>query len=336
MSAAWSGKALKKKARQDIGKKYFRCVLVAAIVLLVVNVGGILRQAGKEKERGNVYIQNAQDQRDENFLFDLFLIHAKYHYSYIVMHKDFSYTPSEAGKALSDALEKCFPFKAEVMTIGDDSGFFKFWSSPAGKNPFHFPDYFILGPGRAVRFGYNLLIPCLKLIGLIFFCVIVIATKLAGWWFYLSVSKGESPGIEDMFSEFLILVENRLRGIWIIVTMVLKILIWSVLFIVPGFVKALECAMVPFIVASEGELSSKEVFQRSRELMQGQKKRVFLLWLSFAGYLLVYLMIATLGLVFSSVLTSVIWLIFCAVWLFPYWQLTFANLYLELTSEKEA
>ena len=73
----------------------------------------------------------------------------------------------------------------------------------------------------------------------------------------------------------------------IVVTMLLKdvfIGLWSLLLIIPGIVKSYEYMMVPYILAENPGMEWKEVFQISKEMMNGQKWNAFVLDLSFIGW----------------------------------------------------
>ena len=88
------------------------------------------------------------------------------------------------------------------------------------------------------------------------------------------------------------------RRFWFILglTILVQIIVsfGFMMLIVPGIVMTLAYSMWPFIVHDHPELSIKEVLERSRVLMQGHKTDLFLLFLSFIGWLL--LCIPTLGL----------------------------------------
>ena len=73
------------------------------------------------------------------------------------------------------------------------------------------------------------------------------------------------------------------------------LLLWSLLFIIPGIIKAYSYRMVPFILSDEPELDGREAINRSREMMNGHKWRTFVLDLSFILWDL--LAALTLGLV---------------------------------------
>ena len=82
------------------------------------------------------------------------------------------------------------------------------------------------------------------------------------------------------------------------VTLLLKdifLLLWTLLLIFPGVIKAYSYRMVPFILRDNPELSATEVITRSRQLMNGHKWNVFVFDLSYIGWFL--LGAITLGLV---------------------------------------
>lgn len=60
--------------------------------------------------------------------------------------------------------------------------------------------------------------------------------------------------------------------------------LWSLLFVIPGIVKAYEYRMIPYILAEHPEMSREEVFARSKEMMAGNKWNAFVLDLSFLGW----------------------------------------------------
>lgn len=64
----------------------------------------------------------------------------------------------------------------------------------------------------------------------------------------------------------------------------LFISLWSLLFIIPGIVKYYEYMMVPYILAENPGMDRKEVFQISKEMMNGHKTDAFFLDLSFIGW----------------------------------------------------
>ena len=95
----------------------------------------------------------------------------------------------------------------------------------------------------------------------------------------------------------------------------LYIFLWLLLFIIPGIVAAYRYAMTSFILAENPELTAGEAIDRSKELMNGNKWRLFCLHFSFIG-----------------------WIILCGftfgigyLWLTPYEQAANAAFYRDIT-----
>ncbi len=93
---------------------------------------------------------------------------------------------------------------------------------------------------------------------------------------------------------------------------------WYLLFIIPGIIKTYEYRMIPYILAENPGMATREVFARSKKMMEGEKWNAFILDISFIGWNLL------------SLLTCGILNIF---YVNPYYQLTCAALYHTL-SEK--
>ena len=61
----------------------------------------------------------------------------------------------------------------------------------------------------------------------------------------------------------------------------LYIILWTLLFIIPGIVKAYEYRMIPYILSENPNMDRKEVFEMSKQMMTGNKWKAFVLDLSF-------------------------------------------------------
>ena len=92
----------------------------------------------------------------------------------------------------------------------------------------------------------------------------------------------------------------------------LYIVLWGLLLIIPGIIKSYEYRMVNYILAENPEMSTKEVFAMSRDMMRGNKWRAFVLDLSFLGWHLLSLITIGLAGIF---------------YVFPYRNMTNAALY---------
>jgi uncharacterized membrane protein len=56
------------------------------------------------------------------------------------------------------------------------------------------------------------------------------------------------------------------------------------LFVIPGIIKSYEYAIIPYILADDPKISSKDAFKKARQMMKGNKWRLFKLNLSFIGW----------------------------------------------------
>ncbi len=95
------------------------------------------------------------------------------------------------------------------------------------------------------------------------------------------------------------------------------IMLWTLLLIVPGIIKLFSYSMTPYILKDHPELSNNAAIEKSMRMMQGHKMNLFLLELSFIGWLILSLMTLGIGLIF----------------LIPYVNTTLAHFYEELKTK---
>ena len=91
-----------------------------------------------------------------------------------------------------------------------------------------------------------------------------------------------SLDIKDLFSQFGRFKEGFLQ----LFLRNLFVALWSLLFIIPGIIKALSYAMTPFIMAENPDMTALEAINASKELMDGHKAELFMLELTFLGWIL--------------------------------------------------
>lgn len=113
---------------------------------------------------------------------------------------------------------------------------------------------------------------------------------------------------------------NYLHIVWTYFLMVLKVLLWSLLLIIPGIVKAFAYSMAVYIMVENPEMRAIDAIHKSQDMMRGHKFDLFYLMLSFIGWGL--LCILTLGIGF--------------LWLSPYMYATQAAFYEDLKRESES
>ena len=64
------------------------------------------------------------------------------------------------------------------------------------------------------------------------------------------------------------------------------LLLWSLLFIIPGIIKSYSYRLVPYILAENPNMDSNEAITLSRQMMNGNKMKAFLYDLSFIGWII--------------------------------------------------
>ncbi|MDE5565296.1 MAG: DUF975 family protein, partial [Oscillospiraceae bacterium] len=78
----------------------------------------------------------------------------------------------------------------------------------------------------------------------------------------------------------------------------LYIFLWSLLFIIPGIIKAYEYFLIPYMLAENPHLDRKRAFEISKQTMNGEKASLFLLNLSFIGWSLLGALACGVGVYF--------------------------------------
>lgn len=68
--------------------------------------------------------------------------------------------------------------------------------------------------------------------------------------------------------------------------MQLYVSLWSLLLVIPGVIKSYEYRMIPYILAENPGISSREAFAISKQMMDGNKWNAFVLDLSFFGWII--------------------------------------------------
>ena len=128
---------------------------------------------------------------------------------------------------------------------------------------------------------------------------------------YFIKNHDENPELSEIFSSF---KGNYLNVVKIMFLMDLKTLLWLLLLIVPGLIKAYEYSMIPYLLAENPNLSASEAFSLSKQMTTGQKMNLFVLDLSFLGWIILGLICCGIGILF----------------VLPYPEATKAEVYLNL------
>jgi len=124
--------------------------------------------------------------------------------------------------------------------------------------------------------------------------------------------------VRNVFSAF-----NKIyywKSIGVSLLMVIYIVLWALLLIVPGIIKAFSYSMALYIIAENPEMRAEEAIQRSMKMMDGHKMELFILFL--IGF----------GLVILSVFTLFIGLL----WISPWMQVAMVKFYLYVKEDYES
>ena len=130
-------------------------------------------------------------------------------------------------------------------------------------------------------------------------------------FFSVAMYRGEPSSIEDIFREGFDNFGRKLGGyLW----MELFIDLWSLLFVIPGIIKAISYALTPYILADCKNVRATDALKLSMRMMEGHKWEYFVLGLSFIGWML---------------LTSLTCGLLYVFYVGPYMNNTFAGYYAE-------
>jgi uncharacterized membrane protein len=160
----------------------------------------------------------------------------------------------------------------------------------------------ISGAVSGITFGIGalLLVPPL-VVGYAYFCI--------------RVYRGERGDIGEMFSAGFNDYGRSLGGIlW----MYLFTWLWSLLFIIPGIVKYFAYFMTPYILADSRNVSPTDALKLSMRMTYGHKGKIFVMYLSFIGWLLL-----------NAVTFGLLQLLFTG----PYMSTSLAGMYLEIRQD---
>ncbi len=134
--------------------------------------------------------------------------------------------------------------------------------------------------------------------------------------FLLLLRNGDDRLTSNMFE---VSFRQYWHKVWGMFLMYLFIALWTLLFILPGIVKAFSYALTPYILEENPDLSANEAIDHSRAMMKGHKFDLFYLYLSFIGWF--FLSFLTLGIGFF--------------WLIPYMYTAQAAFYEDVKADYE-
>ena len=123
----------------------------------------------------------------------------------------------------------------------------------------------------------------------------------------------EKPELNDLFSQF----HHFGDGFCLALLQTLYILLWGLLFIIPGIVAAYRYAMAPYILAENPGMTASEAITASKQMMEGHKGELFCLGLSFFGWAILSGLTLGIG----------------SLWLTPYMNAAYTAFYRNLSQQ---
>ena len=129
---------------------------------------------------------------------------------------------------------------------------------------------------------------------------------LAGW-------RGSPRTVNEMFVT--LFDDTFLRKLGGMLWMMLKTFLWSLLFVIPGIIKAFGYAMTPYILHQYPNVPAMEACKISEKMMKGHKMDLFITELSFFGWLIL-----------SGLTMGILYVLYVG----PYMEMTMAGIYDEL------
>ncbi len=134
--------------------------------------------------------------------------------------------------------------------------------------------------------------------------------------FHLDIVDRRKAELSTMFGYFVhwktAACARLLQGVYV--------LLWSLLLIVPGIMAAYSYAMTGFILAENPELTASEAINRSKNMMYGNRWRLFCMQFSFIGW---------------EILSALLTFGIGTLWIVPYKQSATAAFYREISGTDE-
>lgn len=161
-----------------------------------------------------------------------------------------------------------------------------------------------------VSFGINIL-SLIPVLGWIASFIVSLVLEVGLIIAYLNFVKGGNElEVGDMFKGF----NDFGKSLGIMLWTILWLILWFFVFIIPFFIKVLAYSQGVYIIANNPNVKVKDALKISIKMTDGYKWKIFVMGLSFLGWILLGCL--SLGIGF--------------LWIIPYMNTTFANLFYKL------
>ena len=148
------------------------------------------------------------------------------------------------------------------------------------------------------------------------FSILIEGSFFLGYsYFIIALANRDNPRVEQLFEGF----HDFIRSCVTYVLMIIIVLLWMLLLIIPGLMKAYSYSMVFYILAEDKKIAAMDALKQSDQLMYGHRMRLFKLNLKFLGWII--LGIFTLGIAYF--------------WLMPFMSVASYKFYEDLRDNKK-
>ena len=129
---------------------------------------------------------------------------------------------------------------------------------------------------------------------------------------FIKIYTHQEASVNSMFTNLNINFLRKLGGqLW----MSLWVILWTLLFVIPGIIKIFSYFLTSYILADCPNVTARNALKLSMRMTHGHKMDIFIFSLSFFGWFLL-----------SSITLGIAFVIFVG----PYYETSFAGLYVEL------
>lgn len=147
------------------------------------------------------------------------------------------------------------------------------------------------------------LVSSVPLVGMI----LVPALSLGMIMIYLNLTHGVAPNVGDLFKG----IGSLGKAWWLSILVAVFTMLWAMLLYIPGIIKMLSYSMSFYVLAENPNMTAREALNESKRLMKGHKWELFVLELSFIGWMLLSMVLFFIPVIYVG----------------PYMQATLANFY---------
>ncbi len=140
-----------------------------------------------------------------------------------------------------------------------------------------------------------------------------------GYVFVMQLMSFMRDGKQNLVSDYFKLFKDKyIIALPVVALTYLYTFLWALLFIIPGIIKGYSYALASYISIEDNNIPAEECINKSMQMMEGHKMRLFLLDLSFIGWYFVAFLTFGIGL----------------FWVVPYHEMARILFYEDLKSQQ--